>query len=65
MLLPYSLWMMQRPLNYYHALEEQEKLSVDTYLKTIGAYDAMQFQSPVEVCRKNNRFVICPNTPHE
>jgi glutathione S-transferase len=32
---PFSLWMLQRPLDYYRALEEADKAVVDEFLSTI------------------------------
>ncbi len=58
LVLPYSIWMMQRPLNYYHALSQADKDSVDPFLRSIQAYEAMQFKLKYPVMREHNKFVI-------
>lgn len=40
LILPYALWMFQRPVDYYHELEE--KIEVDTFLQEAGFGSALQ-----------------------
>lgn len=64
MVLPYSIWMMQRPLDCYQSLTGNNKLKVDEFLHNQGLFEAMQFQPSVRVTRKNNKFIISPETEH-
>lgn len=57
-LLPYSQWMMQRPLNLYHSLSSKEKKEMEPLLKQINGLYAMRFNLEAQVTRINNRFVI-------
>lgn len=43
---PYSLWMAQRALDAYASLDARERVSVDAWLSTVGAGDAMQLRVP-------------------
>ena len=58
LVLPYSLWMWQRPLEFYHQLNELEKKSVDSLLHELGGYEAMQIKPRCTVIRKNNQFFV-------
>ncbi len=43
---PYSLWMVQRALEAYAALDADARASVDDWLATLGAGDAMRLPVP-------------------
>lgn len=58
LVLPYSQWMMQRPLNFYHSLSSDEKKQMEPFLKNINGLYAMRFNLKNQVTRINNRFVI-------
>ncbi|HFB66328.1 MAG TPA: glutathione S-transferase family protein [Aeromonadales bacterium] len=60
LVLPYSLWKMQRPLDYYQSLNSDEKAEVDPFLKSLGIYKAMQFKLKYPIVRINNRFMLAP-----
>ncbi|MFT6732058.1 MAG: glutathione S-transferase [Polaribacter sp.] len=57
-IMPFSQWMMQRPLNYYTSLTPEEKKSVDPLLKEVNGLYAMRFRIENQVMRVNNRMVI-------
>ena len=58
--MPFSQWMMQRPLNYYTSLTSDEKKSVDPLLKKVNGLYAMRFKIENQVMRENNKIVIRP-----
>lgn len=63
LVLPYSLWMMQRPLNYYRSLPVNEQEMLGSLLETIGGLSCLQFESKIQVSRVENQFVILPLKP--
>jgi len=58
LVLPYSLWMMQRPLDYYQSLSVAEKETLESLLQSVNGLSGMQFQHKTSIYRKNNQFVI-------
>ncbi|MDQ7051320.1 MAG: hypothetical protein Q9M92_18045 [Enterobacterales bacterium] len=58
LVLPYSLWMMQRPLDYYQGLEPSQQQSIEDLLIQLDAQQALQFKLKNRVTRINNQFVI-------
>jgi glutathione S-transferase len=54
----YSQWMLQRVLDFYRSLDGDAKTDVDTWLKSIDAFDAMQLDIPTRVARENNKLVV-------
>ena len=58
LVLPYSQWMMQRPLNLYHSLSSDEKKDMEPFLKQINGLYAMRFNLDVQVSKVDNKFVI-------
>ena len=58
LVLPYTQWMMQRPLEYYQSLSPEEKEYVDPWLQQVQGFDAMQFALKQQVTKVNNRFVL-------
>jgi len=58
MILPYSLWMMQRPLNLYHSLSSDEKKDLEPLLKRVNGLYAMRFNLDMQVSRIDNQFVV-------
>jgi len=58
LVLPYSQWMMQRPLNLYHSFSSEEKKQIEPLLKQINGLYAMRFNLEVQVTRVDNQFVI-------
>jgi hypothetical protein len=53
---PYSQWMFQRPLDFYHSLTGTDKASADALLQSIGGEAAMQTVITRRVKRFNNRL---------
>jgi len=56
--MPFSQWMMQKPLDFYHSLTSDEQQSIEPFLKKINGLYAMRFHINTPVSRVNNRFVI-------
>ena len=56
--MPFSQWMMQKPLEYYQSLKVEDQQLIDPLLKKINGLYAMRFQIKTPVLRINNRFVI-------
>jgi len=55
--LPYSQWMLQRPLDFYHALAGGNKRSVDAWLDGLGGLEGMQTVIRRRLQRVDNRLV--------
>ena len=58
MILPYSQWMMQRPIEFYQSLSTEDKNNMEPFLKQINGLPAMNFTIKTKVSRVNNKFVI-------
>ncbi len=54
--LPYSIWKMQRPLDYYNSLSGEARQQADEFLQQVGGLTALQFQLPVRVTRIRNHL---------
>lgn len=57
---PYTVWMLQRAVDHYAALTGRDRCRVDTYLREVGAPDALTGPLPVRVTRAANRLVVVP-----
>lgn len=57
-ILPYTQWMMQRPLDYFQSLGSKERRELEPFLKDVNGLYAMRFNLETRVTRKDNRFVI-------
>ncbi|MBL4659573.1 MAG: glutathione S-transferase [Alcanivoracaceae bacterium] len=55
---PYSLWMWQRPYDYYHTLTEEQKLLLKYWLEEVGLYDALNKPINTRLKRFNNYLLI-------
>lgn len=53
-----ALWMMQRPLDAYRALNGDQRTGVDAWLDRVGGRDALQFNPPLRLIRKNYQLQI-------
>jgi len=51
-ILPYSLWMFQRPIDYYHELSD--KTQVNLFLHEMGFGNALQQALNNRLVRRNN-----------
>jgi glutathione S-transferase len=58
----FSQWKLQRVLDVYQAMNDDEKLSVEPLLKEVGGYDFMQTTINASVSRENNILVVASNT---
>ncbi len=58
LVLPYSLWMMQRPLDFYQSLSENDQQSLQPLLQKIDGTTAMEFKNDVQIARVKNQFII-------
>ncbi len=54
----FSLWMYQRPYDYYHSLSGADKAAADDLLRTVGAYDIFQKPIPRRVARKRGQLEL-------
>ncbi len=52
--IPYSIWMWQRPLNYYQSLTSDEKQLLDPWLAKLGFKQALNTPIKAAVTRSNN-----------
>ncbi len=57
-LLPFSLWMAQRPAGYYAALAENEKPQARRLLARAGGEDAINLGDFPQLARERNRLVF-------
>lgn len=60
-ILPYSLWMFQRPINYYQSLSLAQQEQVDTLLTTVGFSDFLKKGLNNKLDRKNNQLIFAEN----
>jgi len=58
LVMPYSLWMMQRPLDFYQSLETEQQQSMSELLSQLDAKQALDFTLKSRVTRHNNQFVV-------
>jgi hypothetical protein len=54
----FSQWKLQRVLDVYQTMGDDEKLSIDPLLKKLGGYDLMQTNISSKVTRENNILVV-------
>lgn len=55
--LPFSLWMAQRPLDYHRALTGDDRAAADRLLARAGGERAMAMPLPRRLARRDNRLV--------
>lgn len=51
-------WKVQRILDCYQQFDDQQKLSVDTFLHSVGGLDSMQLDMKKRLSRVNNKLVL-------
>ncbi len=56
--IPYSLWMFQRPLDFWRSLQGEGRLQTDRLLDEIGAGDLFDLQQQLRLKRANNRLYL-------
>ena len=49
---PFNYWMFQRPLNFYRALNADDRSVVDKYLHSVGGFDSMQYEPEFQLKRE-------------
>ena len=49
-------WKVQRILDCYHQFDDQQKLSVDIFLQSVGGLGSMQLEIKKRLCRVNNKL---------
>lgn len=54
--LPYALWMLQRPMNFYRSLEDSS--GVDEYLSSVGFSGFSEIKLANPLIRKDNKIVF-------
>lgn len=57
---PYTLWMVQRPLDAYRALAPAERAAVDAYLAGSGCEPLLAYAPPLRLGKRNFKLVIEP-----
>jgi glutathione S-transferase len=57
---PYSLWMFQRPLDFWRSLQGEDRLQADQMLQNIGAGDLFDLKQQIRIKRENNRLYLDP-----
>lgn len=60
MVIPYSLWMFQRPLDFWRSLEGEQRVRAKRLLEDIGAGDLFDIKQRVRLKRENNRLYLEP-----
>jgi len=55
---PYSLWMFQRPLDFWRSLAGEERVRARRLLEDIGAGDLFDIKQQVRLKRENNRLFL-------
>ncbi len=56
--IPYSLWIFQRPLNFWRSLEGEERDRATGLLEDMGAGDLFDIKQQVRLKRENNRLFL-------
>jgi glutathione S-transferase len=51
-------WKVQRILDCYHQYADEQKISVDTFLQSVGGLDSMQIDIKKRLGRVNNKLVL-------
>ncbi len=60
MVIPYSIWMFQRPLDFWRSLEGEQRVRAKRLLEDIGAGDLFEIKQRVRLKRENNRLYLEP-----
>ena len=58
--IPYSLWIFQRPLNFWRSLEGEERVRATNLLEDIGAGDLFDIKQQIRLKRENNKLYLDP-----
>lgn len=53
---PFSLWMLQRPLDYFASLESDDRAACEAILKVVGGELLIDFPMPVRLKFENHRL---------
>ena len=56
--IPFQQWMFQRPLDFYHSLDDGERARVDPLLQQLGGYDGLQQPVPVRLDYVDHQLVV-------
>jgi hypothetical protein len=56
--IPYSLWIFQRPLDFWRSLQGEERVRADGLLVDIGAGDLFDIKQQVRLKREHNRLFL-------
>jgi glutathione S-transferase len=51
-------WKVQRIVDCYHQFDDNQKLSIDTFLQSVGGLDSMQLDIKKRLTRVNNKLVL-------
>jgi glutathione S-transferase len=58
--IPYSLWIFQRPLNFWRSLEGEERVRATRLLEDMGAGDLFDIKHQNRLKRENNKLYFDP-----
>jgi hypothetical protein len=58
--IPYSLWIFQRPLNFWRSLGGEERVRATRLLEDMGAGDLFDIRQQVRLKRENNKLYFDP-----
>ena len=61
LVLPYSLWMLQRPMSVYRSLENTDE--IDGYFRSIGFTEFQQIELHNPLKRQNNKLMFVSDEP--
>ena len=56
-LMTFQQWMLQRPLDCYHSLSEEDRVETDQFLRKVGGLEAMQTRISRRLTRQNFRII--------
>jgi glutathione S-transferase len=51
-------WKVQRIIDCYRQFDRQQKLSIDTFLHSVGGFDSMQLDIKTRLSRVNNKLIL-------
>ena len=57
-LVTFSQWMLQRPIDAYRQMSDEERVKTDEWLHRVKGYEAMQLTIGHRLERKNFRMVL-------
>ncbi len=56
--MPYSLWMFNRSIDFYHGLIDQKKAEIETFISDLGFLDALRDGLSSDITRMDNKLMF-------